>query len=225
MDQVRFGPELIGRLLDHLCGELDGCLGAGLTVWSASGPSGPLMTRGVASERERDVPDLFGDSGIDRQVTIDDLDGMGFIAIPTSWGDDGPVVLGVYLDHPPNSEDLRRIERIEPMLTMAAGVIEFCAGEVLRADQMIAMVRHRRLIEQAKGLLMARDQCAAGDAFQLLVRASQRANVKLRDLSAALVLHVCGSLDEMDMMPVNQPGVEATEVAARLWAALQQHRD
>jgi GAF domain-containing protein len=45
----------------------------------------------------------------------------------------------------------------------------------------------RAIIEQAKGILMGAQRCTADDAFELLVRASQRENVKLRDIAARIV--------------------------------------
>jgi hypothetical protein len=42
------------------------------------------------------------------------------------------------------------------------------------------------VIEQAKGILMARHGCTPDAAFELLRRASQRANIKLSALAAAL---------------------------------------
>ena len=46
---------------------------------------------------------------------------------------------------------------------------------------------HRALIEQAKGMLMNAQRCTGDQAFGLLVKASQRENVKLRDIAARLV--------------------------------------
>lgn len=43
------------------------------------------------------------------------------------------------------------------------------------------------LIEQAKGIVMARTGCGPDEAFELLKKSSQRANVKVRDLAAELV--------------------------------------
>ncbi len=48
-------------------------------------------------------------------------------------------------------------------------------------------IEHRAIIEQAKGLLMATQRCSADDAFELLVSASQRENVKLRIIAQRLV--------------------------------------
>lgn len=48
-------------------------------------------------------------------------------------------------------------------------------------------MQSRATIEQAKGILMATQPCDAEQAFQLLVRASQRENTKLRDVAARIV--------------------------------------
>ena len=48
-------------------------------------------------------------------------------------------------------------------------------------------VATRQLIGQAQGILMERHKITADQAFGLLVRASQRRNLKLRDVAAALV--------------------------------------
>ncbi|NKE58493.1 ANTAR domain-containing protein [Lentzea sp. PSKA42] len=220
MDQVKFGGELISRLMDHLCERLQGCRGVGLSLW----PDGALL-RAVGVAKELDQAQLDGREGPlvdasrdERQVTgkIGDLD---VVAVPGSWGDGGPVVLTVYLDHPPRGEDLKAIEEIEPLVATAAAVVEFCAGEVLKTDQMVRMVQHRRYIEQAKGLLMGARPCTPGDAFELLVRTSQRANVKLRDVSMALVLVASGELEDADDMTM--PPQVAQDTARRLWAAVK----
>ena len=43
------------------------------------------------------------------------------------------------------------------------------------------------VIEQAKGVLMAQHRCGPDEAFDLLRRASQRANVKVSVLAAKIV--------------------------------------
>ena len=43
------------------------------------------------------------------------------------------------------------------------------------------------VIEQAKGVLMAQHRCGPDEAFDLLRRASQRANVKVSVLAAQIV--------------------------------------
>lgn len=48
-------------------------------------------------------------------------------------------------------------------------------------------MRNRAMIEQAKGMLMAAQRCDEEVAFRMLVRASQRENVKLRDVAKRIV--------------------------------------
>jgi hypothetical protein len=221
VNQVKFGAELISRVMDHLCSQLDGCEGVGLSVW----PDGKLIKAlGVAAELDAEQltsgeGPLVEASRDERQVS-GEVGGMAVVAVPGSWGDSGPVVLTVYLSHPPQIADLKAIEEIEPLIATAAAVVEFCAGEVLRADQMVRMVQHRRYIEQAKGLVMGARPSAPGEAFELLVRASQRANVKLRDVATALVLVVGGTLED-SAEEVVEPPPAAIEVARRLWEALR----
>jgi transcriptional regulator with GAF, ATPase, and Fis domain len=45
----------------------------------------------------------------------------------------------------------------------------------------------RAVIEQAKGILMASRRCSSEEAFSMLVSASQRSNVKLRELAGRMV--------------------------------------
>jgi GAF domain-containing protein len=48
-------------------------------------------------------------------------------------------------------------------------------------------MKTRSVIEQAKGMLMAAQHCDENEAFEMLVRASQRENVKLREIAARIV--------------------------------------
>ena len=55
------------------------------------------------------------------------------------------------------------------------------------AEQLQTAMQSRAVIEQAKGILMGQRRCSADEAFTLLVRLSQEANRKLRDVAQALV--------------------------------------
>jgi GAF domain-containing protein len=48
-------------------------------------------------------------------------------------------------------------------------------------------MQSRAVIEQAKGMLMSAQGCDEEDAFQMLVAASQRENIKLRDVARRIV--------------------------------------
>ncbi|MGY1638831.1 GAF and ANTAR domain-containing protein [Geodermatophilus sp. SYSU D00742] len=65
-----------------------------------------------------------------------------------------------------------------------------------RADQLIGGMDTRAVIGQAIGLVMARERCTAEQAFALLRVSSQRRNVKLRDVAAALVASFEADLPE-----------------------------
>lgn len=60
-----------------------------------------------------------------------------------------------------------------------------------------AKADNRDLIGQAKGVLMERHQLTAGQAFQLLVRASQNTNVALRE--------ICQRLTTTGRLPIAAP--------------------
>lgn len=61
-------------------------------------------------------------------------------------------------------------------------------GAVGLSEQLSEAMRSRAVIEQAKGMLMAQSKTLAPDeAFELLRRASQRENVKVRDIAQRIV--------------------------------------
>ncbi len=72
--------------------------------------------------------------------------------------------------------------------SMAVGLV-FAAhaavalSSALHDEQMEEALQSRDVIGQAKGILMAREHVNADEAFDMLRRASQRVNVKLRDIA------------------------------------------
>ncbi|PJE93993.1 histidine kinase [Streptomyces carminius] len=60
-------------------------------------------------------------------------------------------------------------------------------------DQLRRALRSRAVIDQAVGIVQAERRCGPEDAFQILVNISQRTNVKLRDIAAALVRRAEGA--------------------------------
>jgi GAF domain-containing protein len=53
-------------------------------------------------------------------------------------------------------------------------------------------MKSRATIEQAKGILMGAQRCGPDEAFDLLTRASQRENVKLREIARRIVERAAG---------------------------------
>lgn len=84
----------------------------------------------------------------------------------------------------------------------AAAFVEHAAGALMVAIRLAALAEltghletalaSRGVIDQAKGILMAQQRCSAEDAFDILRRASQARNVKIRDIAVAVVAEVTG---------------------------------
>lgn len=55
------------------------------------------------------------------------------------------------------------------------------------AANLHAAMESRAVIEQAKGIIVAREHCTTEQAFTILARMSQRSNAKLRDIATTLV--------------------------------------
>jgi hypothetical protein len=82
-----------------------------------------------------------------------------------------------------------RVERVEGFFVDLTAVRrDETEAEVTVALQRVA--EHRETIDLAKGMVMLATGCDAGEAFQLLRRHSQRANVKLHDVAQRLVEQV-----------------------------------
>ena len=176
-------------------------------------------------------PESSMDPGRSDEIGMADLEGLsqgtasavrGAVFLAGEWGGELPVVLSIYLDRVPDQKVLREIDRYEPLVTQALAVVEYCAGEEQVAQQMLQMTQYRRVIEQAKGLVMGAAGGDANTAFATLARASQHFNVRLRNLAVALVEHVGrGSAEHPDDPElVVRPTDAEREIAARVWAAL-----
>jgi len=61
------------------------------------------------------------------------------------------------------------------------------------AEDMVAAMRSRAVIEQAKGMIMVQNRCDAEKAFEILRQASMGRNVKLRDVAIDMVTRVSSS--------------------------------
>jgi hypothetical protein len=59
--------------------------------------------------------------------------------------------------------------------------------------RLLARFESQPVIEQAKGILMAESHCSPDEAFEMLRRASQRQNIRVRDLAAQIVARASGA--------------------------------
>lgn len=66
------------------------------------------------------------------------------------------------------------------------------ASHAALIEQLRSSLASRTVIDQALGIVMAREHCTQADAFAILRSASQNSNVKLRDIASAIVMSVSG---------------------------------
>jgi GAF domain-containing protein len=112
------------------------------------------------------------------------------LSLPLVASDRGVGALNLYADHADafSADD----EQVGGELATAASVVLANAaaywGAYDLSQQMSEAMQSRAVIEQAKGMLMARSSGMSSDeAFQLLARASQRENVRVRDIAQRIV--------------------------------------
>jgi GAF domain-containing protein len=77
-------------------------------------------------------------------------------------------------------------EEVAAFVAIAVANAEATARAATDADNLRQAMVSRATIEQAKGILMERYKVTADQAFTLLTHASQRSNVKLRDVAEQL---------------------------------------
>jgi len=65
--------------------------------------------------------------------------------------------------------------------------------------QLRAGLASRRIIEQATGVLMGQNGCTSAQAFEMLRKASQNRNVKLRDLARDIIVNRTGGEPDEDI--------------------------
>ena len=76
-----------------------------------------------------------------------------------------------------------------------SGVLALAASRAEQARQvedLRAALVARAVIDQALGVIMAQQRCTSHEAFDILRRASQSRNVKLRDVAAGIVTGISG---------------------------------
>jgi GAF domain-containing protein len=76
-----------------------------------------------------------------------------------------------------------------------SGVLALAASRAEQARQvedLRAALVARAVIDQALGIIMAQQRCTSDEAFDILRRASQTRNVKLRDVAAGIVTGISG---------------------------------
>lgn len=202
---------------------------AGLVAAELSGLGGP-----VADALTYQVPVLNLDLWTDERYPSLTLDAVaarepelmahlrhvhGVAAVPGLWREDAAVVVSCTLAEPATAVTVTTLIGYEQLVS--AALMTTAAENAAAFEDLLSALQSRGAIEQAKGALMGLVGCSADDAWNMLRRASQEFNVKLRALAVALLEHVSGA-------PAEQPGTadpiapdESARHAARLmWAAM-----
>jgi hypothetical protein len=198
------GAALLAHLLNALVEAVPGAVGAALALLTGEGgATGAHVLAAVGAA----VGAAMGD-------------GPRWVTVPAEGEE--PLAVALVLDRDPVPADADSAAAALPGLALAVAVLREWAAETERAEQMVQMVQYRRVIEQAKGLVMAVTGSDAAAAFATLARASQHFNVRLRNLAVALVELVGGAPAEGpdDPAAVVVPGERDRRAAEHMWAAL-----
>ena len=122
--------------------------------------------------------------------------GFGSAAVVTARQDGARVTLSVYrasADEWPRGL-LDRLTEIADAIAVVVGASSEVEQVTRLAEDSLAAMRVRAVIDQALGVIMAQNRCGADQAFEILKSASMHRNTKLRVLAAEIVTGVSGQL-------------------------------
>jgi GAF domain-containing protein len=91
---------------------------------------------------------------------------------------------------------IRRAEHLAENASGALSLMLRLASYSELTEQLRSSLTSRAVIYQALGVIMAQERCTQAKAFEVLRTASQRSNVKLRDIASAIVTSVSGEPPE-----------------------------
>jgi hypothetical protein len=142
----------------------------------------------------------------------------GAVAVPGVWQEDATVVVSCTLAEPASAATVTTLIGYEQLVS--AALLTTAAQNAAAFDDLLSVLQSRGAIEQAKGALMGLVGCDAAEAWNILRRASQEFNVKLRELAVALLEHISGApAEQPDAAPI-APDAPARRAADLLWTAL-----
>jgi GAF domain-containing protein len=117
---------------------------------------------------------------------------LSSLSLPLPIQEDLIGALNVYSRSPDafDEDDVRAGQAFAAYAAIAVANADSFASTAEMAENLRVAMATRATIEQAKGILMARGGITADQAFEMLVRASQRENRKLREVATELVERV-----------------------------------
>jgi GAF domain-containing protein len=129
------------------------------------------------------------------------------LAVPLPVQDTAIGALNLYAAEPRvfDEEDQARMRRFAEQAAVAVALALRMAEREEHCRNLEAALASRTTIDQALGILMGQRRVSAVEAFDLLRRLSQRSNVKLRDVAAALITEVVGEPPPDGLAPHRGP--------------------
>jgi GAF domain-containing protein len=116
------------------------------------------------------------------------------LALPLTVGGEPVGALNLYA-RTASAFGAAEARRAEAFADNAGGAVALAvrmASHTALIAQLRSSLASRAVIDQALGIVMARERCTQARAFEIMRSASQHRNVKLRDLAAAMVTSVSG---------------------------------
>jgi len=116
------------------------------------------------------------------------------LALPLTSGGDRVGALNLYARRASafGAEQARRAAAFAENASGALTLAIRLASHAALIQQLQSSLVSRTVIDQALGIVMARERCTQARAFAILSSASQNSNVKLRDIASAIVTSVSG---------------------------------
>lgn len=130
------------------------------------------------------------------------------LSLPIAERTDTAGALNLYAPEPHgfDDSDLPALRVLASQATGAIALAQRMTQSVQFTMDMRQALRSRAVIDQAVGLVMARQHCSGPQAFAILRAASQNRDIKLRDLCADLVAR------HTDRPPTDSPGLQPPDL-------------
>ena len=116
------------------------------------------------------------------------------LSVPLTVGDRPVGALNLYAPDADAFGDTR-LRWARGVAGAVSGVLALAASRAeqeRQVEDLRAALDARAVIDQAIGIVMGQQRCTSDKAFDILRRASQRRNVKLRDVAAGIVMGISG---------------------------------
>jgi GAF domain-containing protein len=120
------------------------------------------------------------------------------LSFPLAIGDRAVGALNLYSTRPNafNARDREHAEAFTSQVSAALVLTLRHAQQSQLGEQLEQAMSSRAIIDQAVGILMGQQRCTASVAFDVLRKASQHRNRKLRDVAADVISNVTGQSPE-----------------------------